>query len=208
MAPDLPLFEGSMRFVTRASVCTFVVVVSAAACRSSGPPDGVDSREHGGKQGETAAAFFDRFPSGDYESFLEAETVTGFHIPRPSADFPNLHGNTTHVQWLPRVSAPVSRTYYGPLPGGPTERSDSYVRHIWVRVAVSGLFSGGDGDMMQGDRIEFGDKDGWLVESDDGVTRLFNYMCGSFGAETLWCTVAGATEIDIDIFSRFVESLE
>jgi hypothetical protein len=84
---------------------------------------------------------------------------------------------------------------------------DSYVRHIRVRVAVSGLFSDGDVTMMQGSQIPLGDKDGWLSESDDGVTRLFSYVCGSVNAETLWCTVVAATEIERDTFDRFVRSL-
>ncbi len=92
--------------------------------RTTNPPTGPIQRE-------TAAAFFDRFPSRDYESFAEAEAASGFQIPRPAAEFSPSHKNID-LQWFPNLSAPVSRVYYDVPPA-----------HIWVRVAVSGLFSDG-----------------------------------------------------------------
>lgn len=158
-------------------------------------------------QRETAAAFFDRFPSREYDSLAETEEAAGFRIPRPSADFPHLHSNFD-LQWLPSVSAPVSQTYYALSLGDvPLTLSNPSPPHLWVRVAVSGLFSDGDAIMMQGAEVQIGGKDGWLTQSPDGVTRMFNYACGNLNGETLWCTVAGASKIDRGTFDRFVESL-
>jgi hypothetical protein len=165
----------------------------------------------GPTQQETAEAFFDRFPSRDYETFAEAEAAAGFHIPRPAAEFPNLHGNTTHLQWLPNVSAPVSKSYYGPFPVGTQYELGQPIPHIQLRVAVSGLFDedGSDGDavMMRGEAVRIGGKDGWLAMSRDGLVRFFNYSCGKLNGETLWCIAAGRNEVDRGTFDRFIDSL-
>jgi hypothetical protein len=163
----------------------------------------------GPTQKETAQAFFERFPSREYESFAEAEEAAGFHIPRPAAEFPNLHGNTTFLQWLPSVSAPVSESYYAPSPESvQSQLGNPYKSNILVRVAVSGLFRDGDATMMQGTEVRFGSKLGWLTESVGNYGLLFNYACGNLNAETLWCTVEERNGIDRGTIERFVESLQ
>lgn len=192
--------------------CVMLANVAAAgvlmACGNFVAPDSTATPVGAPTQKETARAFFDRFPSREYDSLADAEEAAGFRIPQPSADFPHLHSNFD-LQWLPSVSAPVSKTYYASSPDG--KLGDRSGTHIWVRVAVSGLFDededDGDAVMMQGAQVQLGGKDGWLTQSPDGVTRMFNYVCGNLGSETLWCTVAGASKIDRGTFDRFVESL-
>lgn len=189
-------------------VVTSVVAAGLAGCGNY-ESDRTATRAPSATQEETAGAFFDTFPSRDYESFADAEEAAGFHIPVPSAEFPNLHGNTTFLQWLPSVSAPVSKSYYAPSAETIEEElGNPYKPNIFVRVAVSGLFSDGDTTMMRGTEVRFAGKLGWLTERVGDYGLLFNYACGNLNGETLWCTVEERNAIDRATIERFVESLQ
>jgi hypothetical protein len=174
-----------------------VALVTAAALVScvfadGSPPNTPTARV--AQPAETALASLDV----EELSFAEAERRAGFHIPRPSGEFPVAYANSeTHIRvanggWL------ISATEYSYPPLAPTS--------MGVTVAASG-FWGGDASFFDGDheRVYIGGKDGWMARYENATT--FAYACGEMQHETIWCVVRAPNTIPESVLEDFLESL-
>jgi hypothetical protein len=153
-------------------------------------------------QAETARQFFEAFPTKSYTSFEEAEQVAGYHIPRPSDEYPLAFG-LTHLTWFPQFERPLSETLYvcpplDPLDPNPT----SFI----VIVAPSYFSSLGDEGRMSGQATTVGGKTGWAKPTD--ISFVFNYLCGEIDGYNVWCSVSAPKEVGWEAFEQFVSTLE
>ena len=123
--------------------------------------------------------------------------MAGYHIPRPSAEYPVAFGQTS-LQWFPQFDRPLSTTEYTYLPLAPTS--------IGVGVLPSYFYASGDEGATQGKETIFGSKSGWLKEL--GYSFTFTYGCGEIGGYNLWCSVSSPKEVPREAFEHFVSTLQ
>jgi hypothetical protein len=140
---------------------------------------------------------FQGFPLGQYASFEEAEQIAGYHIPRPSAEYPVAFGQTS-LRWFPQFDRPLSTTEYTYPPLAPTS--------IGVGVLPSYFYPHGDEGATEGKQTVMGSKSGWLKELDYSFT--FTYGCGEVDGYNLWCSVSSPKEVAREAFEHFVSTLE
>jgi hypothetical protein len=147
-------------------------------------------------QQEKASQFFDAFPLEDYASFEQAEQVAGYHIPRPSAEYPPAFGRT-HLRWFPQFDSPLSETHYTYPPEPST--------FIYVIVSPS-YFSNDPSKLTSGSATTVGGKNGWMQPDDDDF--VFNYVCGEVDGYQVWLTAWALKEIGLEAFDHFVSTLQ
>jgi hypothetical protein len=136
-------------------------------------------------------------PIKSYSSFDEAEQVAGYHIPRPSPEYPVAFG-LTHLRWFPQFERPLSSTHYTYPPVAPTS--------IDVIVAPS-YFFGGDEERFTGrEHTTVGGKSGWLKEGD--MSFFFSFVCGEIDGYNVWCAPSAPKEVGWEAFEHFVSTLE
>jgi hypothetical protein len=189
-------------FLLVAGVALWLCTVSAS-CLGSQEPQAVTPAATASAPGQddVAAGFFDDFPSKSYTSFEEAESVAGFRIPRAGEAYPVGFG-LTHLQWFPGNDMPVSHTEYAYTPQASTS--------IGIAVGPASLWALKDGTrgeevLTRGDPTTIGDKQGF---GNFGETLwLFNFRCGSTGAEDVWCVVRAHSKVGRQGFDEFVSSI-
>jgi len=140
---------------------------------------------------------FQGFPLGQYASFEEAEQIAGYHIPRPSAEYPVAFGQT-HLRWFPQFERPASTTQYTFPPLAPTS--------IGVIVSPSYFAAEGDEAMMSGRSMIVGGKSGWMLPDD--TSFVFNYLCGEVDGYNVWCSAGAVKDIGWEAFEHFVSTLQ
>jgi hypothetical protein len=140
---------------------------------------------------------FEGFPLQDYTSFEEAERVAGYHIVRPSAEYPVSFGRT-HLQWFPQFDRPLSTTEYTFPPLAPTS--------IGVIVNPNYANSKHDRALPGYHQTEVGGRAGWLKEGD--LSWFFDFSCGEIDGHDLLCSVNAVKEIGWDAFEHFVSTLQ
>jgi hypothetical protein len=145
---------------------------------------------------QVIGGLFESFKS--YTSFEEAEQVAGYHILRPSSEYPVAYG-LTYLQWSPRNrERPLSETNYtypSIAPGG-----------IRVNVVPSYFYPEGDKTATSGKPLTVGGKAGWLDE--EHINWVFVFDCGSVDDVKLWCQVTAGKEIGWEAFDHFVSTLQ
>ena len=139
---------------------------------------------------------FDQFPLTEFNSIEDAERSAGYHIPQPSANFPMAFGKT-YLRSFPSEPGKFSTTQYTYTPRAPES----------IGVTV-GPTSPGEADEFTSGGIAavIGDKNGRLDTSDGAWS--FDYRCGSFESEEVWCSVLTSSDIPRDAFNEFVASLQ
>ena len=131
-----------------------------------------------------------------FATFEEAERVAGFHIPRPSSNYPVGYNQTNLRDANSPNRRPLSTTQYIFVPLAPTS--------IGIDVAPAS-----DWDVPaieSGTPTSIGAKHGWMTRQDN-VAFVFAYVCGTVGNEDLWCFVRAPAEVGIDAFNEFVNSI-
>ena len=140
---------------------------------------------------------FQGFPLGQYASFEEAEQIAGYHIPRPSAEYPVAFGQTS-LRWFPQFDRPLSETQYTYPPLAPTS--------IGVIILPSYFYPNGDDSATNGEQTSVGSKSGWMNEG--GYSFSFTYGCGEVDGYNLWCSVSAPNEVPREVFEHFVSTLQ
>lgn len=185
-------------------VAAVALAVVAAGClrwSEESAEDAGTTPPAGTGQQEAARRFFDAYPVKDYDSYEEAEAEAGFHIPRPSPEYPNPWGGLS-LQWFPQYEYPNSAAVYI-YPAG----SELYF-HVtcgpgyWFLVQGSGT----EEAIPNARPAVLGGKQGWVRESD--FTSYFYYRYGELDGYGLWCKVGASNEIDPAEVERFIATLQ
>jgi hypothetical protein len=133
-----------------------------------------------------------------YTSFEEAEAVAGYHIPRPSSEYPVAYG-LTYLQWSPKSrERPLSETKYHFVP----------IPDVAIGVVVRPSYSYPEGDKTatSGESTTVGGKAGWMLRED--TAWVFVFECGSVDDVKVWCQVTAVKEIGWEAFDHFVSTLQ
>jgi hypothetical protein len=133
-----------------------------------------------------------------YTSFEEAEAVAGYHILRPSSEYPVGYG-LTYLRWLKDHERPLSQTQYT----FPSLANTS----IGVEVGPSYYYPEGDKTVMSGKPMTVGGKAGWMLEDTD-IAWVFVFECGSVDDMKVWCQVTAVKEVGREAFDHFVSTLQ
>lgn len=139
---------------------------------------------------------FEGFPIEGYSSFEEAEQVAGYHVPRPSPEYPASFGRT-HLRWFPQFERPLSETHYS-YPPDPSS-------FIYVLVRPS-YFSNDPTKLRSGRPMTVGGKSGWMLPDEDDYK--LDYPCGEVDGYEVWCNVSASKDIGWEAFEHFVSTLE
>lgn len=155
------------------------------------------------EQRQMMGELLNRVPNKDYTSFEEAEQVAGFHIPRPSPDYPVAYG-LTHLQWFEGLERPQSRTIYWFTP--PDWGMGRPGVGIGVDVAPAYYSPDGYPTSIDGRATAVGGKSVWLIEEE--FAWVFIFDCGSVDDVKVWCQVTGPKDIGWDALDHFVSTLQ
>jgi hypothetical protein len=152
------------------------------------------------QQRDVMSQFLGAYPVKSYASFEEAEQVAGYHIPRPTPEYPIAY-NLTHLQWFPQFDRPFSETHYGLPPVGDTP--------MWAQVNVSPsyFYYEGDKGATRGEPTNAGGKAGWMAPGYD-KSWVFIFECGAVDDVKLYCQVMAGKDIGWEAFEHFVSTLQ
>lgn len=131
-----------------------------------------------------------------FDDFTAAEAAAGFHILRPSGDYPIAAGGKTSARMM--GGSLVSMTQYTYPPLAPSS--------IGVDVAPAPKESRHLLEFERAPERTFGAHTGRLLR-DDGTALEFIWYCGGADSPLIWCRVYGSAEIGIDAFGEFVATM-
>jgi hypothetical protein len=131
----------------------------------------------------------------EYTSVEEASEYAGFHIPKPSDEFPLANGRT-YLRQLPGQPDYLSASHYTYVPLAPTSISlEVGLAHHWR----------GEETWTRGQPTLIGDRSGYRIEEDGAY--YFAFRCGDANGGGLWCVVRGSDEVPAEAYERLVRSL-
>jgi len=144
--------------------------------------------------------FLGAYPVKGYASFEEAEQVAGYHILRPSSEYPIAY-NLTNLRWFPQFDRPFGETHYGLPPVGDTP--------MWAQVNVSPsyFYYEGDKGATRGEPMTVGGRAGWMAPGYD-KSWVFIFECGAVDDVKLYCQVMAGQDIGWEAFDHFVSTLQ
>jgi hypothetical protein len=133
---------------------------------------------------------FDAFEGRSFESYAEAESIAGYRIPRPAAEYEAVEGTFL------RTGSDHPR---------PASSSNYELEQGTIVVDVAPAYYWSEGALKLGESATIGSHDGWIRALGDGW--IFKFVCGEVDDLDVWCVARSSQDVPRSAFDEFVASI-